>query len=342
GENAECHVISHAVSCSCLAEFVGDPFVQCIVKTEPIKPCEPSPCGANAQCRERNGAGACICLPDYQGNPYEGCRPECVLSSDCQPNKACIRNKCADPCPGTCGENAECSVINHVPACSCRAGSTGDAFRLCSPLPVEASTEEPSNPCAPSPCGPNSQCRVVNGQGVCSCLPEYQGAPPSCKPECVVSSECPSNRACHRFKCANPCVGTCGVGARCEVINHNPICSCPTGLTGDPFARCYEQPPEPSPRPAANPCVPSPCGLNSECRDIGGQPSCSCRASYMGVPPNCRPECVVNTDCPSHLACITEKCKDPCLGSCGFNAECRVQNHIPICTCAEGFVGNAF
>lgn len=39
---------------------------------------------------------------------YEGCRPECVLSSDCPSDKACIRNKCKDPCPGVCGLNAEC------------------------------------------------------------------------------------------------------------------------------------------------------------------------------------------------------------------------------------------
>lgn len=68
------------------------------------------------------------------------------------------------------------------------------------------------------------------------------GTPPNCKPECVVNAECPQNRACHKFKCSNPCSGTCGLGARCEVINHNPVCSCPGGMTGDPFTRCYEQP----------------------------------------------------------------------------------------------------
>lgn len=211
---------------------------------------------------------------------------------------------------------------------------------------VSATTEPTivSDPCVPSPCGPYSQCRQVNDQAVCSCLPEYIGSPPNCKPECVVSSECSQNRACHKFKCANPCSSsTCGLGAKCEVINHNPICSCPSGLTGDPFTRCYEQPPPPpETRPSQNPCVPSPCGPNSECRVNGDQPSCTCVPNYMGSPPNCRPECVVNTDCPSHLACITEKCRDPCPGSCGFNAECRVQNHIPICSCPPDFTGDSF
>lgn len=78
------------------------------------------------------------------------------------------------------------------------------------------------------------------------------------------------------------------------------------------------------------------------CRVINDQPSCSCLETYIGIPPNCRPECIVNTDCASTLACITEKCRDPCPGSCGFNAECRVQNHIPICTCSTGFEGDPF
>lgn len=61
--------------------------------------------GPNSECVQRNGAGSCKCIQDYQGNPYEGCRPECVLSSECPSHKACIRNKCKDPCPGVCGLN---------------------------------------------------------------------------------------------------------------------------------------------------------------------------------------------------------------------------------------------
>lgn len=96
----------------------------------------------------------------------------------------------------------------------------------------------PQNPCNPSPCGPNSQCREINGQAVCSCVPGYIGSPPTCRPECVSSSECPLNQACLNQKCIDPCPGTCGIGAICQVINHNPICSCPAPLSGDPFVRC--------------------------------------------------------------------------------------------------------
>lgn len=222
----------------------------------------------------------------------------------------------------------------------------------------------PRNPCTPSPCGPNSQCRVVNGQAVCSCLSNYVGSPPGCRPECVVSSECTLDKACINQKCTDPCPGTCGLNAKCQVVNHSPICSCNPGDTGDPFARCYPiprknylqfdvaltsggifylAPPEPPQIPVIlNPCLPSPCGPNSQCRDIGGSPSCSCLPTYIGNPPNCRPECSINSDCPSNLACITEKCRDPCPGSCGALARCSVTNHIPICTCPEELTGDPF
>lgn len=197
---------------------------------------------------------------------------------------------------------------------------------------------------------------------MCSCLPTYTGSPPGCRPECTVSSECPQNKACIAQKCSDPCPGTCGINSDCRVINHNPLCSCLPGYTGDPFTSCYRllrksshlmvfsfhstvkflAPPPPREPIVVNPCLPSPCGPYSECRDIGGSPSCSCSANYIGSPPNCRPECTVHSDCGSNLACIAEKCADPCPGSCGIDANCNVINHIPTCTCPEGFTGDPF
>lgn len=145
-----------------------------------------------------------------------------------------MNNKCKDPCPGTCAANARCDVINHIPMCSCPERMTGNAFVECRPMadPINV------NPCQPSPCGPNSQCREINGQAVCSCSPNFIGAPPSCRPECTISAECPLDEACSNQRCSDPCIGSCGVGAICKVVNHNPICSCPTSYTGDPFTRC--------------------------------------------------------------------------------------------------------
>lgn len=99
----------------------------------------------------------------------------------------------------------------------------------------------PIDPCQPSPCGPNSLCRVINNHGVCSCKSGYIGSPPNCRPECMVSTDCAQDKACINQKCQDPCPGTCGLNARCQIINHNPICSCIAGFTGDPFIRCIKQ-----------------------------------------------------------------------------------------------------
>jgi len=237
------------------------------------------------------------------------------MNTDCPRNKACLNQKCQDPCPGTCGQGAICDVINHIPTCSCPTGTVGDAFVICRPIKVQ---DEPSrDPCNPSPCGPNSVCRVVEGHAVCSCQNSMIGSPPSCRPECVVSAECPLTQACLMSKCRDPCPGTCGHLANCKVVNHSPICTCPPRHSGDPFRSCYPVQ-EVRPTPSADPinvCVPSPCGPNSECRDRGGAPACSCLPNYVGTPPSCRPECTINPVCPSHVSCINQKCTDPCPGS---------------------------
>ena len=62
----------------------------------------------------------------------------------------------------------------------------------------------------------------------------------------------------------------------------------------------------------------------------------------IGSPPNCRPECIINADCPTDKACINRKCQDPCPGLCGINAKCDMRNHIPTCICNTGFIGDPF
>lgn len=101
-----------------------------VLEPVPINLCNPSPCGPNAKCEN----GACFCHPEYHGDPYIECRPECIVSTDCLRDKACIRNKCKDPCPGTCGQNALCDVINHIPMCKCPPSFSGNAFIECRPI----------------------------------------------------------------------------------------------------------------------------------------------------------------------------------------------------------------
>lgn len=170
-------------------------------------------------------------------------------------------------------------------------------------------------------------------------------------------SECALNYACLNKKCIDPCPGTCGYGARCKVVNHNPICSCSNGFIGDPFVRCIK---EISKRynvvgdlsfttlfiepeiVQENPCIPSPCGAFSICKNIDNRAVCSCQPNYFGQPPNCKPECIVNSECPLTQCCQNQVCRDPCPGSCGSNAECKTVNHIPVCYCVPGYTGDPF
>ena len=69
--------------------------------------------------------GACFCREGFFGDPYKGCRRECESDNDCNRNLACVKNKCSDPCPGVCGVNAQCVVLNHIPNCKCYDGMTG-------------------------------------------------------------------------------------------------------------------------------------------------------------------------------------------------------------------------
>lgn len=155
GANAECRVISHSAMCICHSGYFGDPFSQCQLKPyaadEIITPCTPNPCGSNALCREHNNVGSCQCIPDYFGNPYETCRPECILNSDCASNRACVLNKCQDPCPGRCGQNADCNVINHLPNCICRNGFSGDPYSFCGIEQNERKTSYTNLPLLPFP-----------------------------------------------------------------------------------------------------------------------------------------------------------------------------------------------
>lgn len=96
------------------------------------------------------------------------------------------------------------------------------------------------------------------------------------------------------------------------------------------------------PEPMQNPCVPSPCGPYSQCQTRGNSPSCTCLSDYVGSPPNCRPECISNNECPNHLACINLKCKNPCPGVCAPSAICNVISHTPRCSCPQGFTGDPF
>lgn len=99
-------------------------------KDPEIDLCSQSPCGPYSQCHVVNKHIKCSCMPNCIGSPPY-CRLECITDADCPLNKACDRNKCFDPCIGSCASNALCRVVNHSPICTCPAHYTGDPFVHC-------------------------------------------------------------------------------------------------------------------------------------------------------------------------------------------------------------------
>ena len=180
-----------------------------------------NPCGPNAECTTGPlNNPVCVCRPGFYGDAQSqrGCGPECTTNSECPSDKACINQKCRDPCPGACGINAACKVTEHNPVCTCVPGYAGNPYQNCAPI-VVSPVITPEGPAPPKP---------------------YPQTPeiPTYKPECVLNTDCPSNLACINQKCVNPCPGVCGINAVCKVSNHNPICSCVQGYIGDPTREC--------------------------------------------------------------------------------------------------------
>lgn len=175
--------------------------------------------------------------------------------------------------------------------------------------------------------------------------------------------------ACIQYKCRDPCPGICAPNGICQVVNHLPSCYCPPGLTGNAYVNCIEKLEGMFSKKLRllkfiygyvsrfvtkdilvfitdvvkpTPCTPSPCGPNSLCREVNAQAICTCQIDFMGTPPNCRPECTINSECASDKACVNRKCVNPCVNQCARNANCRVIAHNPICSCQDRFTGDPF
>ncbi|KAI5642548.1 Bm8 interacting protein 2d-4 precursor [Phthorimaea operculella] len=192
--------------------------------------------------------------------------------------------------------------------------------------------------CGPHTCGVGAHCIHGSVRPVCACLPGHSGDPLSqcIRIECVDNSECRSTQSCVNQHCVNPCDGTCGINANCDVRNHVPVCSCPAGYTGNPFSSCRIADPEEA-------CHPSPCGPNTKCHVANNQAICTCLPGYRGSPlTGCRHECESDGECGASQSCRDFKCVSPC-SDCGVNADCEtVAAHRAVCKCPRGYFGDPY
>src|SRR5690349_11869829 len=55
---------------------------------------------------------------------------------------------------------------------------------------------------------------------------------------CSKNADCEDKMQCLLGVCYDPCTSGCGESALCSVDNHNILCSCPQGFSGNPDIKC--------------------------------------------------------------------------------------------------------
>lgn len=325
GPNTQCAVLSNGFSkCTCLPGFIESPNTVrgCI---EARNPCEPNTCGIGARC-DPNQTPACYCPENTAGNPYKSC----------DSNRGYLPPVSSVLCqPGPCGTNSDCYVSNNRETCYCKKGFSGDPYTGCF---------SQSSLCSPNPCGPQAMCKVdLSGLPICICSEGTIGDPYGLEgchsKECEIDNECEHNKACIGYACRDPCPGACGLNAKCHVDSHRPVCTCKDGLTGNPLICCLV----PENQKSIKPCNKVKCGVNAICQDVHDKAICTCPSDFFGDPTvECKPECVMNSDCSSNEACVNKKCIDPCSFSniCGINVVCLCSDHTVSCLCPDGYTGD--
>ena len=90
--------------------------------------------------------------------------------------------------------------------------------------------------------------------------------------------------------------------------------------------------------------VDDPCVVSAECFGEDHEARCRCPQGMVGDPytDRCRPKtCDNDDDCPMEHMCLDGQCKAACdQVTCGRNAQCKPQDHRPLCFCPIGTSGN--
>ncbi|CAH1986493.1 unnamed protein product [Acanthoscelides obtectus] len=334
GTNALCQMVEHKKQCVCPEPLVGDPLEtckyplrQCLVEQECLagQTCVAGTC--QGVCRtdhscladERCIKGVCktVCNSDASCGPTQicenriceiGCRSDSVCASD----QACINNKCTNPCGAstTCGTCANCTVNNHVAQCSCPINFLGNPLVACTQVATR--------------CNPSCECDEVG----------------YCTKSCSAMSECSCGETCVAGKCRNKCTSQsqCAQGQLCTRGACLPGCKSNNDCPNAEYCKN---------RKCQDPCAQkNACGKSALCQAADHRKVCLCPDGYQGDPAKlCEQyECSKDEDCESNKKCGLDKvCRNPCLehNACGANAQCRVVDRKPLCSCPPGYIGNA-
>lgn len=311
--------------------------------------CGANVCSGNQRCRAVNHQASCTCERGFELRAFsDGCQKK-----QAEPIPPPVLDHCANR---PCGVNALCRSSGNTAVCSCPPRHDGNPLTRCTKLECFEHRDCPvhSHLCyekrcvdgcsIPNICGIESQCVVRSKQPICSCPSGRLGDP-------FVSC---TQRICD--------TDTCGPNTDCNVRNNQAQCSCKANFIGNPLSRsgcrhecvvhqdCAGANSACQNNRCVNLCATDSCAPGAICRVTNGVRRCSCPENFLGNPygtSGCRPECVEHDDCSSSLACIENRCKDPCTQltsgrACGANALCRVDDHQPICSCPKDHTGHPF
>ena len=78
------------------------------------------------------------------------------------------------------------------------------------------------------------------------------------------------------------------------------------------------------------------CKSNKDCADDE-----TCKEAFCEKRAQAVSGCTTDSDCNTDMTCTNRTCvKATCSDPCGENAWCKVKDHIGVCQCHQGYIGN--
>lgn len=235
-----------------------------------------------------------------------------------------------------CGEFGSCLELDGGAVCACDEGYSGADCSDCDDGFVKAGSRcvvdreaLGEQLCEDDPCNGNGTCDGTSGEVQCECDEGYTGDDCS---ECASGyhedgDACVADETCED--------GSCPENASCDDTGGVVTCECNEGWDGDDCDSCaagYHE--EDGDCVEDTECGPNTCP-NGTCDDSSGVPVCTCNPGFAGE--HCD-ECDEGYHEDGDECVLDEVCGDD---SCPANATCDDTGGVIVCTCVEGYTGDA-